>query len=225
MKKIYLVLMLGIMFLSLVGAEVQTLGAKMQNGAVNLIQTCDNSTYSNITRIMNPDSSFAIDEHTEMTKNGFNYNYSFGDTSALGQYIVYGECDEDGVVTSWVYDFKITPSGMENIGAGQGLSITSILSVMIIIGVGFFISGLYFNNLVSKITFVSLGIIVFIMVILFAVINIQQNLGGFNSIITGAESFWFVMKMLLTIGIVAFFIIIALILYKAWKVKRGYVDT
>ena len=56
------------------------------------------------------------------------------------------------------------------------------------------------------------------------VISAQQNLYGFSALVEGTETFWFVMKSLLTIGIIAFFVIVGLVMLKAWKIKRGYVD-
>ena len=94
MVRYLLVLTLVVFSLSGVSA-LQTLGTFQINNDVNLIQGCDNSTYSNITRVTYPNSSFAIDAETPMnvTSGGDNYNYTFSDTSVIGQYIVYGHCD------------------------------------------------------------------------------------------------------------------------------------
>jgi len=62
------------------------------------------------------------------------------------------------------------------------------------------------------------------MSILYTVVVMQQTLFGFDNILSGIETFWFVIKMLIGIGIFALLIIVVLILIKAWKIKRGYRD-
>ena len=52
---------------------LETLGTFQLDNDVNLIQGCDNSTYSNITRILYPDSTFALDTEVIMTRSGDNY--------------------------------------------------------------------------------------------------------------------------------------------------------
>lgn len=111
MQKSFLYLVVVVILISNVSA-IQTLGTFQQDTTINLMQGCDNSTYSNITRItIPPINQFAIDSETSMDSSGDNYNYSFSNTSAIGQYIIYGHCDEDGVDTEWVYDLWITTTG------------------------------------------------------------------------------------------------------------------
>jgi len=47
------------------------------------------------------------------------------------------------------------------------------------------------ENVVARITFFTFSIIVFIISILYSVVIIQQGLWGYESIITGIETFWF----------------------------------
>ena len=106
---------MGIILLSNVAA-IQTLGTFPKDSSVNLVQGCDNSTYSNITKITYPGTSsnlsFAINEEIAMTNTTWNnFNYTFDLTSEIGQYLVYGHCDEDKITTEWVYDFWITSTG------------------------------------------------------------------------------------------------------------------
>lgn len=106
-----------ICFFSAIGMASQiSLGTFQQNKELNIIQNCENSTYANITRIVYPNSSLAVDYQIEMTKNGDDYNYSYFSTEALGTYIVYGSCLENGNKINWVYDFKITKNGEEKAG-------------------------------------------------------------------------------------------------------------
>ena len=96
--------------------------------------------------------------------------------------------------------------------------------VMLILSVGLFFLAVKSESSLAKITFYTLSVITFIMVILYSVVSIQQTLFGFTAIITGIETFWFVVKMGLSVGILAFGVIVFLVLLKAWKVKRGLVD-
>lgn len=109
-SKVLLILSLFII-LPLVSAQQTSLGTFAQGSTIGLIQTCTNSTYANVTRVMAPNSTLLLNAQNVMTKNGFDYNYSFSSTQSLGQYLVYGNCDPDGVLTNWAYSFKVTNTG------------------------------------------------------------------------------------------------------------------
>ena len=95
---------------------------------------------------------------------------------------------------------------------------------MLILSIVFVIMAMRLESLAGKLTLYSISAIGFIMVILYTVVTIQQVLFGFDSIVNGMETFWFVAKVGITIGGVAFFIVVFLIMLKAWKIKRGFDD-
>jgi len=145
MKKITTLLFLGILSISFVLAS-QSLGTFPKDSTINLVQSCVNSTYSNITRVTYPgtstNSSFAIEGETIMT--GLisdTFNYSFSLTSEIGNYIVYGHCDEDGIKTAWVYDFEITSTGEQ-----VSLSNSIIVIVFLILAAVFLVLGYSFSK-------------------------------------------------------------------------------
>jgi hypothetical protein len=111
-KKVFF--LFGILFslclISLINAEVKTLGIFKQNDCVSLLQTCGNCSYVNITSVLYPNSTQALGL-SSMTQIGTVYNYTFCDTSTLGDYIVNGVGDINGVPTVWAYDFMMTPNG------------------------------------------------------------------------------------------------------------------
>ena len=109
---------------------MQTLPPIQQNAIAHLVQNCENSTYANITRITFPNSSIALVGQFAMTRNDDNYNYTFSNTSNLGQYLVYGSCDENGRYTAWVYDFFVTPTGIIQT-TSQGLGSLGFLILML----------------------------------------------------------------------------------------------
>ncbi len=111
--KILLTIILGIFLISLASAEVQTLGTFKRYECVGLIQTCSNCTYINISNVIYPDSSVALSENV-MTKDNTFYNYTFCNTSQLGEYIVNGFGDPDGEKTTWTYNLFITETGIKD---------------------------------------------------------------------------------------------------------------
>jgi len=117
MKKILLILIIGMFCFSLASAELNPcgntnsfLGSFKQGEPVDLKQTCDTCTYVNLSKVNYPDSSFVYYEG-EMTKNGIDYNYTITDTYTLGCYSYTVHGDKDGSTKAEVIYFKITPSG------------------------------------------------------------------------------------------------------------------
>lgn len=130
-----------ILLIGIATAEIQTLGTFKLDSTINLIQNCYNSSYSNISRVLYPNSSFAINTNTIMTKNGDEYNYSFTQANTIGQYLVYGYCDENGVRTNWAYDFTITTTGDNLSGSQSSLYITMLviaICLFLLCGYGLF---------------------------------------------------------------------------------------
>ena len=79
---------------------------------INLIQTCSNCSYVNISSILYPNSTEALGQ-VVMTKSGTSYNYTFCDTDSNGDYIVNGHGDDNGDTKVFQYWFKVSPSGKE----------------------------------------------------------------------------------------------------------------
>ena len=222
MKKILLLIVVGIFLISLVGATHQTLGTFKQGDCMQMIQSHGNTTYNNISFVYQINNATLYNISAKMTKVGTFYNYTFCNTSAVGEYIVNGFGDPDGEKTTWTYNFEVTPSGSDDINSGAGLSFLGSLFAMLIIALVFFFTAFKTEKIAAKVSFFSFSVIFFIMTILFVVVSAQQNLYGFTGLVTGIETFWFVAKILIGIGMFALFIIVGLIIKKAWKIKRGY---
>lgn len=124
-KPLLALLLLIVLTSSVLGA--QTLGTFESGAEITLIQSCDSSTYSNITKLSLPNSTLVIDADTAMIKNGDTYALAFDNTKQLGRYLVYGHCDEVGVDTVWVYDFQITRTGKQ-------VSLSNSIVVLAILG-------------------------------------------------------------------------------------------
>lgn len=130
-NRLLIAITFSILILPLMFAEVETLGTFKVNDCVNLIQTCGNCTYSNISNVLDPDSSTVLSQSV-MTKSGNLYNKTFCSTSKVGTYIVNGYSDVDGQVTIWAYDFDITPTG--DINNPNFYYLIFIISLGVIIG-------------------------------------------------------------------------------------------
>ncbi len=118
--------------ISFISAPERTWGTVQQRDCIVLTQTCDNCSFSNITSIQFPNkTSYAIKGETVMEKVGTLYNYTYCGTDSLGQYIVTGHGDDDGIDTIWRADFEVSPTGLpSNLGF---YIIVLILSLGIII--------------------------------------------------------------------------------------------
>jgi hypothetical protein len=153
-RQLFLLVFVSLLLIGFVSAEVQSLGTFKQNQCVNVIQTCSNCTYANISSIVAPDSTEVLGL-SSMTKVGTKYNKTFCSTSSIGTYIVNGYADVDGVNTVWAYDFEVTPSGYTGT-LGFSFILLGILGGLIVLGfaikegwfvviggMGFMVFGLY----------------------------------------------------------------------------------
>lgn len=145
MKHLTLILLAFVLLMAIsVNAEtqIQTLGTFKSGETVTLVQNCLTSSYSNISRIIYPNGTFALNTQTIMVKNGDDYSYSFSDTDTMGQYLIYGVCDESGTKTNWVYDFTITATGSD-LTQAKSNSYLIIFIISILIFIGLVILGIY----------------------------------------------------------------------------------
>jgi len=146
-------LLLGMIFLMailpMVSAQ-ESFGTFKQNECVNLIQTCSNCTYINITNIAYPNSSIAL-SNVEMTADGTLFNYSFCNTSIIGTYFVNGIGDLDGINSVWNYVFDITYTG-DALTAQQSYIYIGglIFLVLLILGISILINKLPSNDSVDE---------------------------------------------------------------------------
>lgn len=106
----WLFLIIGLFFFSLSSAE--SLGVFKQNDCIELYQLCDTCSYVNLSSVKLP-SSQIIYINEAMTKQGVDYNYTFCNTSYLGEYS-YKVCgDKGGSFVCEDIGFEITYSGLK----------------------------------------------------------------------------------------------------------------
>jgi lysylphosphatidylglycerol synthetase-like protein (DUF2156 family) len=128
MKKIFLLFIVLLILPSVMA--IQSLGTFQKDTNINLIQTCDNCTYVDVTKVQLPNSTI-IKINKEMTKDISEYNYTFSQTDKLGEYI-YTTCgDDDGVYTCASVGFEVTYTG-EKVSLSNAVIVIAFLILAII---------------------------------------------------------------------------------------------
>lgn len=135
MKKIFLLMFMCMFLCSFVNATTIFFGgdymiAQEQDTCFNIPLTCDNCTYMNIT-IAYPNGTVVIENQVMSSIGGYVYNYTFCNTSTLGDYWIFSHYDEDG---SYIYTdgnfFRVTPTGF-NITFGGSVLYIGILFILL----------------------------------------------------------------------------------------------
>ena len=133
------ILIIGIlMAFPMINAEQSNLGTMKQNTCFDLYQTCDDCSYVNLTSVKYPNGTMST-FNLGMTKTNQNFNYTFCNTSAIGDYTYTIAGDKGGVYSTEVIEFSITGTG-EVFGNTQGLMILGqlgIVALFLAIGFGF----------------------------------------------------------------------------------------
>ena len=141
-SKIFIFLLLSMFLFIFPMVSATTLGTFKNGDCVNLIQTCANCSYVNVSSIIYPNSSVAL-SNAEMSKAGTYYSYSFCDTDLNGIYLVTGFGDPDASTETWTYDFEITYTGDKITNEQTWIYITALIFlVFFAIGILFFRSRL-----------------------------------------------------------------------------------
>jgi len=140
MKKLS-VLFLFLILISLVSAG-DLLQSIKQTRTIDLIQTCSDCTFVELTSITYPNGT-KLQMNVNMTQIGEDYSYPFGNTTQLGIY-KYNTCGDllspasnTRVLTCETISFEVTPSGWSG-GANVAFFIFIIVAIYSINLLGFF---------------------------------------------------------------------------------------
>ena len=221
----FCLLVLGMILLLTVGvsAEVNSIGSIKQNSCLQIPQVCASCSYVNIS-VFYPNKTIVISNEAMIDNGGGVWTYEFCNTTFSGRYDVNGMGDLEGTDTGFdVLWFEVTPSG-SLMAEGSSLVFFGSLLIMIIVSIVFLLIAIKSENIVAKTTLYCIAFIGFLMSVLYTVVTIQQVLFGYESIVNGIETFLFVGKIGVGLGVIALFIVILLIMLKAWKIKRGFND-
>lgn len=208
-----------VVILPVVDAEV-SLGKVKLNDEVELLQQGDGYTTCNISSVRYPNKTLALDQVTMYKRTSTEFNYTFNKTIILGRYIVNGFCDND----PWAYSFDVTINGEDRINSGEGLTIIASLVMIMIVGIFLFALSFRFNSVLMKVILLTLSVIILIIIVMYSTILIQQTLSNYSNIITGYETFYFVMKIFASILLTVFVIVSLMVAVRIMKFKRGMID-
>lgn len=100
------------LFSGFILAEVQTYPTVKRGDCIQLSQSFYNSTFQNISTILQPNKQFLILNVPMSNVGGGFFNYTFCNTTQDGEYLVNGYGDKNGVIESWVYNFFVTKTGV-----------------------------------------------------------------------------------------------------------------
>lgn len=227
MRKVYLIIALLLIIAPLIGAESFQQGTSRDFVHIVTIDGFrDDSILTNIT-IKDSDGIILVGYQPmsyNVANKTFNYTIPASQTQKVGTYERCLSAVRSGLNETECFEFQITPSGSERINSGESLTLIGGSAVMLLVGVLFFIMFLKVNNTVARVGLLASSVIILFMSVLFTTVTIQQTLGGFSNILAGYETFLFVMKTLMTVGIVVFFVFVLLFMVRAWKIKRGLLD-
>lgn len=222
--RICALLIFSVLLISLVSAEdtqvplTQSLPTGIQGECRELIQTCSNCTYVNITSILYP-SSLNLTQLT-MTKTGTIYNRTFCNTQSVGTYIINWKADPDGLTDSGSYDFKITKSGED-----REINPFIPLAAIIFFGIVSLIIGLVLPNPILRYALFGFTILSAYVSIQYTLIVLQgyalvDNLSTDSYLITLFRIFSWIISGAVTLII----IFVGLFVFKRLQITKGFKD-
>lgn len=220
-NKILLLLLATILVLPLVSSSTDTLGVFKQGECINLLQTCSDCTYNNVTSVISPSGLISI-KNILMSKVGVEYNLTFCNTSELGKYTVNGIGDLSGTSTIWNYWFEITPTGT-SLTTQQSIMFIVGIIVMLIIVTFFFILSHIFKHPGAKVFSMAISAVTLIIIIGIVASNASSYLADFPNLANLYNSYYIVFMCLAGAGMAG--VILWLIYYsvKMFNTARGRV--
>lgn len=226
MKKLLLLLFIGIFFISLISAvnecgnENSYLGTFKQGNDITLKQTCTSCSFVNLSSISYPNSSVQ-NLNVDMTQDGIEYNYTLTETDSLGCYSYVALGDPSGTNTAEIIEFKITPSGSLFTNA---LSIPLFLPLflMLLLSLFAFIMMGFIEKREYKVTFLILSGVFLIFALSFGIIASREVLYGYPLLYGFVNSFYTIFIILLRVSAILIPVMAAFFVIKRVFSKRGY---
>jgi len=160
---------------------------------------------------------------TNLNNGDFNITLLGSELTILGEYKWRAFCCDVGQCAAGYGSFELTPSGSDAINSGEGLTLSLSIIAILILAVLFFIFSFKVMSFPVKVIFMGTSLVLFVIVLLFTMITLQQILGGFSSIISSYSSFFW--ASLFLFFLVFIFLMLCLIKQsvEALKIKRGLV--
>jgi hypothetical protein len=127
MKKLLLYIIVSTFIISFASATIE-LGAFKKSDCIQLPQTCSNCTYVNVSSVTYPNGSI-LSLNKVMTKIGTDYNYTFCETSTLGNYLFSVVGDKNGVIDTENGNFEITYTG-DSLSTQKSILYTALIAIL-----------------------------------------------------------------------------------------------
>lgn len=116
-------------------AEVEVIGPFKSGECFQLVQTCSNCTYVNLTKLEYYGSDSELIYIGKLMDNyGTDYNYSICNLTKTGNYVATTCGDVDGELTCVAYEFELTPSGYIQSTSQSIISLVLLLSLVFVAG-------------------------------------------------------------------------------------------
>lgn len=222
MNKITIFFLMCVVLLSLASAQQQDLGTFQQYSDIELIQTCSNCSYVNITNIKLANLSI-LNINEEMTKNDIFYNWTLisNYTDSLGDYYVTGFGDLDGDITSFIYSFSVTPSGTE-VSSAFAVPLLIPILLTILFSLLFFFLATKINGFVYKWVFIIFGAFSFVLTVSFSILAARDSLWGFPVLYNFVDVIYKIFIIFTPVSAVIVSIITMIFIIKTVFNKKGY---
>lgn len=137
MKLKQIAIIFGFIFILNFVYAVGDIGTVRQFDCIDLYNECPTCSWINLTAIKYPNVTTNM-MNLAMTKNGYNYNYTFCDTGKIGDY-AYTTCgDKAGQETCEIITFEVTPNGFT--------STLGFYILLIALSIGIVILGYYVQD-------------------------------------------------------------------------------
>lgn len=185
---------------------------------------CPSSAVCNST-IMNPNGTVLYNNYPMDKVNAvFAINLTSQDLDMVGQYEQTVSCCAGVTCKARELPFQVTPSGSSPLTTGQSGVLLIVLGVMFFISIIFFIIGFRSEHIIPKMVGFSFGAIMVIIIVFYTMFMINEVVSGTPNLVTGYETFLFVMRIIGTVLILSMMVILFMVMVKSWKVKRGLID-
>ena len=196
-NSIFIIMILLGLVLPLVSAEYLP---HKQHTELQFSITSNNGTQCNVTSYDYPSGTIFLNQVMTRDSQTFNTSINSKNFTSVGSYCFNIVCTDSSNETMETGSLcrEVTPSGSQ-INSGKSISLFGSLILMIGFSLLFFFIAFKTESNVAKMFFYSFSAIGGIMAILFTVVVMQQTLFGFERILIGIESFWFVTKTLVTL--------------------------
>ena len=217
MKKILLILFIGMFLISLVDANLGT----YEQGEEVYVRGNLNSSSVNVT-IYFPNSSIAVDNQPMTQLKKEIWNYSFSSTDSLGEYI-YDYCDQDERNCRENY-FEVTPSGSDAPTDGEGMIfLGSLIAMLLVCGIFLFVAFSFKEEggVGMKLIFISLAAVTCIIIVLYSTVSLIEVFSGYGRIIETQAVFLWVFLFIVLLTFIFSFIAIMLKALDSMRIKRG----